>query len=356
VWGSLEEEMKRGVFRTDYLVRSGLEDLCRKKEVLFVLLLTIVCTIIGCGGRKPIPQEDVHTVYLSRGQEGTLLGLYAPAFLTYESESFYNRIGRPRARLRKGTKEEIFIDTEEPAFFVMKRGFSTEKGTYLNLVYRVHFPEVPFSMVPFYLTAGDHVGLMVVVTLDERERPVLVTTVHTCGCYVATVPTTYLPPDSLPEGYSRHPLEVHGERLSWPLDYSGAGEPRLLVHLRPGVHRVMHLDVVEHDGLREAGRYAVIPASLEDIQGLESLSVDGKTTSFYYGRWPLRGHVKGSIKPWESMSLSFLSLDAFVGADKVYGDSRETGNPFYTSLKPWDRNRSDMWDFARFLKFWGWRL
>jgi len=33
-----------------------------------------------------------------------------------------------------------------------------------------------------------------------------------------------------------------------------------------------------------------------------------------------------------------------------------TKNHLYTSLKPWNRTESDMWNFARFLEFWGWRL
>ncbi len=39
-----------------------------------------------------------------------------------------------------------------------------------------------------------------------------------------------------------------------------------------------------------------------------------------------------------------------------YGDRRETGKVFYTSLKFWNREESDMWPFAEFLEFWGWRL
>ena len=69
-----------------------------------------------------------------------------------------------------------------------------------------------------------------------------------------------------------------------------------------------------------------------------------------------RSTGKGFIKPRESLFLSLPSLDPLVGYDKVYGDRRETGNPFYTSLKPWNREASDMWDFPEFLTFWGWRL
>ena len=68
------------------------------------------------------------------------------------------------------------------------------------------------------------------------------------------------------------------------------------------------------------------------------------------------GFVKNSFKSWEALSLSLISLDFFVGTDKIYGDSRKTGTIFYTSLKPWYREESDMWHFDRFLRFNGWRL
>jgi len=76
----------------------------------------------------------------------------------------------------------------------------------------------------------------------------------------------------------------------------------------------------------------------------------------FYDTWPLRGHVKGAIKPWESLMLSLVSLDFYVGMDKEYGNTAESGNPFYTSLKPWNRQRSDMNNFAGFLQFHGWKL
>jgi hypothetical protein len=70
----------------------------------------------------------------------------------------------------------------------------------------------------------------------------------------------------------------------------------------------------------------------------------------------LKGHVKGAVKPLETLFMSLISLDLFVGADKAYVDTSQTENPFYTSLKPWRRKDSDMWDFFGFLWYWGWRL
>ena len=83
---------------------------------------------------------------------------------------------------------------------------------------------------------------------------------------------------------------------------------------------------------------------------------DGSVSSFYYSGWPLAGHVKGAIKPWESLLLSLVSLDLFIGMDTEYGETAVSGNPFYTSLKPWNRSASDMNDFAAYPRFNGWKL
>jgi hypothetical protein len=92
------------------------------------------------------------------------------------------------------------------------------------------------------------------------------------------------------------------------------------------------------------------------MEALNRIAEDGSTTSFYHESGLLKGHVKDALKPMEMLFLSWLSLDLFVGMDKAYADPAVTGNPFYTSLKPWRRSDSNMWDFARFLHYWGWRL
>ena len=82
---------------------------------------------------------------------------------------------------------------------------------------------------------------------------------------------------------------------------------------------------------------------------------DGKKEeiSLFYRSGPLAGHVRGAWKPWETLLLGALSMDPVVGMDKKYGHPL---NPFYTSLKPWNRESSDMSDFVRFLRHYGWRL
>ena len=118
----------------------------------------------------------------------------------------------------------------------------------------------------------------------------------------------------------------------------------------------MRLEVVNAASRKDPAIWSFMDAPLQDMNDLERIPVAGGTTNFYYNTWPLKGHVKDSVKPWESLFLSIISFDLFVGADKAYADSTVTGNPFYTSLKPWNRKASNMWDFSGFLKFWEWRL
>jgi hypothetical protein len=324
----------------------------------FVKISIAVLVVIasGCAHHWSLPPEEVHTVYAANHEEDSLQSRYTPVFLTYDYRKNYNRIGSPAARINNEGNEQIYVDPEKPAIYYMEREFSTEKGKYTNLVYRVHFPKVPFSIIPFNLTSGSNVGIIVVITLDEKNRPLLVTTANTCGCYMAIVPTTYLPPDALPEDWKEEPLDVYGEELPWILDYGEISNPKLIVHVRPSVHRVMDLEIFNGKSLSRSQGFRSIPTPLTPTDDLERIPLNGNTTSFYYDYGPQKGHVKGSMKFWETLLLSLISWDFFVGADKVYGDNEKYDNPFYTSLKPWNRTASDMWNFARFLEFWGWRL
>ncbi len=321
--------------------------------------LVVILVLSGCAYSQRGIEEKVHTVYMAQEGQDPLISQFSPVFLTYNHRESYNRIGRPSAEANDKGDVKVYVDPGSPVIYFMTRNFSTDKGSYTNLIYRIHFPEVPYSLIPFHLTAGQNVGLLFVITMDENQRPLLFTSAGTCGCYTAVVPTSYLPKDAYPEGWKNEPLKVYGEKLPPLLHYEKGSRPKLLVHLRAGVHRIMDVQVVEEDRLNDGQQFNVIKAPLVPADALEKIPIsgtNGETTSFYYVGGAVRGHVKGSIKPWESLFLSLISLDFFVGTDKVYGDRRVTGNPFYTSLKPWNRHSSDMGDFATFLKFWGWRL
>jgi len=327
-----------------------------RAPILSPALMLVVLVLSACAHHQKIPFEATHTIYSVLAEKDTQLYHYAPLFLAHDYKAPYNRIGQPAAKYDDQGREQIYVESENPVVYFLTRDFNTPKGNYTNLIYRVHFPGVPFSLIPFNLTAGDNIGLIIVITLDSQQRPVLVTTVHTCGCYLAIVPTSFLPRDALPEKWREKPITVYGETLPGLVDYSKSKDPKLLVYLRPEVHRVLDLQIIDSRELQEVPRFKVIHADLRPARELEKIPLGDGFTSFYHHKGVLKGHVKGSIKPFESIFLSLPSLDFFVGTDKVYADPKESGNPFYTSLKPWNRNASEMWDFAKFLAFWGWRL
>jgi len=313
--------------------------------------LAVALLLAGCGGHSAAPVREQQTVTAKAEAAAPPVAVMAPAFVLGEVQEPHNRIGRVRAA-GIADAETVTIDPETPVIYVGSRSFATAKATYTNLVYRIHFLAQPYSLIPFHLGAGRHVGLLVILTLDARQQVLLVTTANTCGCYAASIPTATLPASAYPAGWQAAPLGVLGERLPARLPPIGANDV-LQVFVRPDVHRVMDLRVVPRSSLA-AG---MVRAEVLDLEALKKIPMEnGNVTSLYYRGWPLAGHVKGAIKPWETLLLSLVSLDLFVGMDKEYGDTRESGTPFYTSLKPWNRHASDMNDFVVYLRFNGWHL
>ncbi len=322
--------------------------LCQRVSVF--MLCVALLSLAACA--KPVPDlsDDVRLVtFIDYGKKDEYP---VPSFLIYSWHKPYNRVGKVLA-VKRGESERIFVDPEQAVIYSDKVLFTTERGKYTNLVYRIHFSQIPYTLIPFHLTAGNNPGLLVVIAYDGRNRPLLVTTVNTCGCFVSIVPTSYLPGESYPYNWQETEQDVYGEVLPARLEMNSPDDS-LLVSIRPTEHRVMNIEVWKNDVI------CPMPTVVADVLPLSSLKslelADGQTTSMYYDQWPLKGHVKGAIKPWESILLGLVSLDLYVGMDKEYGSRVEGSNPFYTSLKPWNRTRSDMNDFAGFLKFYGWNL
>lgn len=282
----------------------------------------------------------------------SLLDRHAPVFVTEHAERPWNRIGTPAARLDENGEEQVFVDPERATVYRRRIPFEAGGARYTNLLYRIHFERSPFTWIPFNAGTGRNVGLLTVVTLDEWERPMWVTTVHTCGCYHAVVPTGFLPREAWPEDRDPDGLSVYGEelpgRLVWPRD-----EPaRLVVTVRDGSHRVMDLAVVSERALAE--RHGAEPSASLPIAALDALPVADGTTSFFHESGRKRGLVKGAWKPLETLLFGWWIRDFHVGRDRRYGPRDET-QLFYTTLNPVRKSRSDMWPFASFLELEGWK-
>ena len=315
---------------------------CWISVVLLLLLGLSACATAP----KPIG-EEMH--YIPKEAE-KLINHHAPVFLVEEYLTAHNRIGAVRA----GTDGSISIDSNTPIMYTEQRQFSTDKAQYTNLIYRIHFSKVPAGFSPFYLTAGNNVGLIVVITLGPNGLPLLYTTVHTCGCYIAFIATSNLPENAQPESWKVGQQTVFGESLPSSLNYTGllANNQQVQISIRADTHRVMDIRLAPVETKENSVITALQP--LHNLKNLQTRS--GKSISFYEDAGARAGYVKGSFKPRERWLMGWWAMDWWIGQDKYLGENKYDGPLFYTSLKPWARNASDMRDFSRFLKYWGWDL
>jgi len=318
------------------------------------LVLTLLLCLSSCASLPQGPLEE-HSLVYADFDDSSLLRRHIPIFLVEESGKDHNRIGTPVATMDQG-KEIVSIDPNKATLYTSINHFRTISDSYTNLFYRIHFQGVPFGLFPFYLGAGNNVGLIVVVTLNHHKEPVLYTMVHTCGCYLAFVPTSYLQKEKWKKDWHKGRQNVYSEDLPTFLDYSSEvkEDQLLVVHLRSATHRVRNVWLSTASDLK---RFKKFHPQLQNFETLERLSLpNGESTSFYETRGGRKDYVKGSQKIWERLFISWWSFDWRVGEDKKLGKDLSDGLVFYTSLKPWAREDSDLRDFVGFLRYWGWNL
>lgn len=317
----------------------------------FLINVALLASVLlqGCATRPAAVSES--DLYYTSFDESSRLSRYAPVIAPRETHLGHNQIGSAAARFDQHGDEEIYITTEQPVFYTSEQVFTAGSGRqYHNLYYRFHFTRVP----QLRLTAGRNVGLYVVITLNEKQQPVLITTVHSCGCYLAFIPTSYLSTEAYPDDWDITSQRVYGEKLpgklEYPVDFDTDWRP--LIHLRSNNHRVMDVELTSFSSLAET----LTPVEMKPVETLERLPLGDGHTSFYHNVGRHQGYVKGSFKPWELLLMSWWAFDFHIGSDKRLGDPAKTGAVFYTSLKPWARDESNMWFFADFLAYWGWRF
>jgi hypothetical protein len=277
----------------------------------------------------------------------------APVFLIKDVDKIFNRIGSPTVTGDKNTSEYI-VDPEKPAVYFEEQRFTTEKGSYSNLIYRIHFPEVPLSWESWHLTSGSNPGLLFIYTLDASGELILITTVHTCGCYLAFIPTDRMPKDFLPLDWTDGSQDVYGYWLPRHINLLHDDAMRVAFTIESETHRVGHVAVLSGYSLDRYQPRFTLP--LYPMQQLFQLSFEGSTVSFFEDEGARKGYVKGSSKILERLFMGWWVFDLQIGEDKAYSIHDTSGIPLYTSLKFWAREASDLKNFPAFLKYWGWRL
>ncbi len=324
------------------------------KRLFFLIPLLAALLLSSCASAPKLPPLSELKAYEVSGDK-SLISSYSPLFIIENHEDRFNLIGTAVAKMTEDEKEEIFVDPARPTIYTERRDFQTSRGSYTNLIYRIHFERVPFGLIPFHIGQGENVGLFTIVTLNSNNEPLLYTTVHTCGCYIAFVPTSYMPSDALPGGWGEGRQTVFGESLPGLLDFNGMTlkDSKSMILIREGSHRVKDIWLAPSDSLK---KYNTVIAERQTLISLEDLPLKDGKTSFYETSGPRKGYVKGSQKIWERLLMSWWAFDWRIGEDKKLGKDKGDGPLFYTSIKPWAREESDLRDFAGFLRYWGWKL
>ena len=254
---------------------------------------------------------------------------WTPTFVVERADVSWNKIGTPK-------NESV---SENPATcYYEKEEFQTKKATYTNYIYRVHFPKVP----SYYLTGGNNGGLLVLVTCDQKDRPLLVTTVHTCGCFLHFFPTSLLDKAMYPKEWKekiRQKNSVISDLEAIPgivLDVKDKDD--LVLFIAKNMHQVS--DIVFQS--KQSLQYPECVLQMAPM-------IDLRKENFFDSN----GYVKNNTKLNEFLLMSWWTFDSKIGQDK---DLSKDGPVFYTRLKPGAKKASDMRDFAQFLSYWGWGL
>ncbi len=327
----------------------------QKNKIWFKLIIVILLCFFAVSCTSFSVKEINQAIQLQKVavESGENIS-HIPVFLIEKPEFTYNRIGTPYVVRDEYGKELVSVDSNRATIFKDQKKFSTEIGNYKNLIYRIHFEKVPFSLNDIHLTAGNNVGLLVIFTFNSKDEMVLLTTVHTCGCFLAFIPTDQLQVEALPENWPQRYQKVYQQVLPTIIKAPRLNmTERVLIRLESDTHRVSWIEVLGDDDLE---RYASAPMKLEQMDYLWELPFEGRRISFFELDGLRKGYVKNNSKPLERIFLSWLALDWFVGEDKAYGYKEKSDTIFYTSLKFWSRAASDMENFPRFLRYWGWTL
>ncbi len=320
-------------------------------KAVFRCIVLVLCGTAVCAHSEGMERA----AYVVEGADG-LLQRYAPVFVIEHHEMAFNKIGTPAAKRNHRGREKVYVDPSHPTVYTEVEHFETARGSYTNLIYRIHFEANPFTWVPLNVSAGKNVGAISIVTLNASDEPVWLTTVQSCGCYHAIIPTDYLPEDAYPEGWRNSELVVYGEHLpgQLPIKAQADAMPRIVIQIRSGSHRCMGVSLEPLEGV--ASGMALIPTPAAPMASLKALPLaDGSTTSFYHAHGHRKGLVKGAYKPLETLLFGLWSWDHNVGQDREYGAKEQVGRRFYTTLFFARKKEADMWHYAQYLEHNGWK-
>jgi len=246
-----------------------------------------------------------------------LLAAHAPVF-DIESSGRFDAFGPP------GWNDtgRIGVDTLQPVVYERLTHTLLNGRALLQLVYTLWFPERPASG-PTDLLAGVLDGVIVRITLDTEGRPILLDTIHACGCYHLFFPSARLRP--------RPGAPTDEEWAFAPAGLPEAAPPsRLVVRIASRTHYVLGVGAAESPQALRAGATPYARANEDDLRRLPVQGTaatrslygpDGLVAGTERGErfffWPMGIASAGATRQWGHHATAFVGRRHFDDADLI---------------------------------------
>jgi hypothetical protein len=258
------------------------------------------------------PLDALGLPLLSTDEAATLLAAYAPS-VEIETGGDYDRFGA------LGWRSAIApaVDTGSPVVYQRIAATRYRDRLLLQLVYSLWFPERP-PQSRFDVLAGALDGVVLRLTLAPDDgRPLIVDTIHACGCYHLFMPTAETRPrDDAP----RH---VEWAYAPIALPALRAGE-RIVVRLTSASHYVV--GGARDDGVtgtpyalrndNELRRLATPQGETRSVFGPDGL-VAGSERAERFLFWPMGIPSAGAMRQWGHHATAFVGRRHFDDADLI---------------------------------------
>ena len=259
------------------------------------------------------PRDALGLPQFEPGEAAALLAAHAPA-LAIETRGSFDRFGT--LHWREGSAVPA-VDTAAPVVYQRLATTRYRDQWLVQLVYTFWFPERP-PRSRFDLLAGALDGVMLRLTLAADDgRPLLLDTIHACGCYHLFLPTAEL---QLRTAAPRHiewaftpatlPAVQPGQRLVVTLD--SASHYVMAAALDPGgsgtAYRLRPDDELRSLPLPQGGR--------RSIYGPDGL-VPGSERPERYFFWPMGIASAGAMRQWGHHATAFVGRRHFDDTDLV---------------------------------------
>ncbi|MEO5772148.1 MAG: hypothetical protein ABIQ29_08770 [Burkholderiaceae bacterium] len=243
-----------------------------------------------------------------------LLAAHAPIF-DIEAQREYDRIGAPGWR----AAGQLAVDTGETVVYQRLTHTLVQGHALVQLVYTAWFAERP-KRGAFDLLGGAIDGLIVRITLAPDGRPLLVDTIHACGCFHLFFPAAGV---TLRPGA---PVDKEWAFVPAALPRWQAGD-RFAIRVASATHDVIGLSTVPSTQPDLTARYQRRPESqlkrlptpdggVRSLYGPDGL-VAGSERAERFFFWPMGIASAGTMRQWGHHATAFVGRRHFDDADLI---------------------------------------